>query len=173
MHKLILFIKEFRIYKKEELLGAIASFSKKQYFVFLVFLAIAIASTVIMLWKINAMFLVNVPVSGGTVTEGVIGVPTLVNPVIALSDADKDLTSLVYSGLMRKTAEGEFIPDLAESYTVTPDGITYTFIMKKDQKFHNGDDWCHGCYNKPGLHFRTIIHRLRMENISCTWNGRR
>ncbi|HLP86493.1 MAG TPA: ABC transporter substrate-binding protein [Candidatus Paceibacterota bacterium] len=140
MHKLILFIKEFRIYKKEELLGAIASFSKKQYIVFLAFLAIALISTVIMLGKINAMFLVDVPVSGGTITEGIIGVPTLVNPVIALSDADKDLTSLVYSGLMRKTADGEFIPDLAESYTVTPDGITYTFIMKKGQKFHNGDD---------------------------------
>ena len=92
---------------------------------------------IVMLAKINSMFLVDVPVSGGTITEGIMGVPTLVNPVIALSDADKDLTSLVYSGLMRKTPEGKLIPDLAESYTVSPDGTNYTFLIKKNAKFQN------------------------------------
>lgn len=138
MHKFILFIKEFRIYKKRELLDAVTSFSKKQFAIFLAILAVAIVSLVMILWKINSMFLVSVPIDGGKITEGIVGVPTLVNPVIALSDADKDLTSLVYSGLMRKTPEGKFIPDLAESYTVSPDGLNYTFIIKKGVKFHNG-----------------------------------
>lgn len=140
MHKFILFIKEFRIYKKEELLGAIASFSKKQFSIFVTIFAVAIIAVIIMLGKINSMFLVDVPVSGGTITEGIIGAPTLVNPVIALSDADKDLTSLVYSGLMRKTPEGKFIPDLAESFTMSPDGASYTFTIKKDAKFHNNQN---------------------------------
>ena len=138
MHKFILFIKEFHIYKKKELLGAIASFSKKQFIIFVGILTVAIISVIILLGKVNDMFLVNLPISGGTITEGIIGVPTLVNPVIALSDADKDLTSLIYSGLMRKTPDGKFIPDIAESYTVTPDGTNYTFIIKKGLKFHNG-----------------------------------
>ena len=138
MHKFILFIKEFHIYKKKELLGAVASFSKKQFLIFVGILVVAFISIIILLGKVNSMFLVNVPISGGTITEGIVGVPTLVNPVIALSDADKDLTSLVYSGLMRKTPDGKFIPDLAESYTVTPDGINYTFIIKKNAKFQNG-----------------------------------
>src|ERR1035437_5450573 len=137
MHKFILFIKEFHIYKKKELLGAIASFSKKQFIIFVGILTVAIISVIILLGKVNDMFLVNLPISGGTITEGIIGVPTLVNPVIALSDADKDLTSLIYSGLMRKTPDGKFIPDIAESYTVTPDGTNYTFIIKKGLKFHN------------------------------------
>lgn len=84
------------------------------------------------------MFMVSVPVSGGTITEGIVGVPTLINPVIAVSDADKDITALIYSGLMRKTPDGKFIPDLAESYTISPDGTSYTFIIKKNAKFHNG-----------------------------------
>lgn len=138
MHKFILFIKDFHIYKKKELLDAVSSFSKKQFSIFIAIFIIAIVSMIIMLAKINGMFLVDVPVSGGTVTEGIVGVPTLVNPVIALSDADKDLTSLVYSGLMRKASDGKLIPDLAESYTVSPDGTVYTFIIKKDAKFHNG-----------------------------------
>ena len=137
MHKLILFIKDFRIYKKKELRDAITSFSKKQLFIFLGFLTIAIISTIIILGKINSMFLVEVPISGGTINEGILGVPTLVNPVLAISDADKDLTSLVYSGLMRKTDEGKLIPDLAEDMPTITNEINYTFKIKKDAKFHN------------------------------------
>jgi len=138
MHKFILFIKEIHTYKKKELLDAIASFSKKQFLIFATFSFIAVISLIILLAKVNSLFLVDVPISGGTVTEGIIGVPTLVNPVLALSDADKDLTSLVYSGLMRKDENGKFIPDLAESFTVSPDGTTYTFNLKKNIKFQNG-----------------------------------
>ncbi len=139
MHKFILFIKEFRIYKKKELLDAAASFSRKELIIFSAIIITAITFAVIIIFKINNMFLVEVPISGGSITEGIIGVPTLINPIIAVSDADKDLTALVYSGLMRKNSLGELIPDLAESYTISPDGINYTFIIKKDAKFHNGD----------------------------------
>lgn len=138
MHKFILFIKEFHFYKKKELGDAIASFSRRKLSIFVTIFVVSIISLVIILGKINSMFLVDVPVSRGTITEGIIGAPTLINPVIALSDADKDLTSLVYSGLMRKTPDGKFIPDLAESYTVSPDGTVYTFIIKKNAKFQNG-----------------------------------
>jgi len=138
MHKFILFIKEFHIYKKKELLDAVASFSRRQFLVFATVCIIAFVSSIILIGKVNSMFLVDVPISGGTLTEGIIGIPTLINPIIALSDADKDLTSLVYSGLMRKTPKGEFIPDLAESFSVTPDGLNYIFIIRKDADFHNG-----------------------------------
>lgn len=138
MHKFILFIKDFHIYKKKELIDAIASFSKKQFLFFIGALFISLISLIVLFGKMNSMFMVNVPISGGTITEGIVGVPTLVNPVIALSDADKDLTALVYSGLMRKTSNGEFIPDLAESYEISPDGINYTFVIRKNAEFHNG-----------------------------------
>ncbi len=140
MHNFILFIKEFHIYKKKELLDAFASFSRKQFLIFSTIVALALVSSIILIAKVNSMFLVDVPISGGTLTEGIIGIPTLVNPVIATSDADKDLTSLVYSGLMRKTPEGEFIPDLAESYSESPDGLNYTFTIKKNAKFQDGSN---------------------------------
>lgn len=56
--------------------------------------------------------------------------------MLANSDIDQDLTKLTYSGLMRSAgtdANTEIIPDLAESYTVSPDGKVYTFILKKMQ----------------------------------------
>jgi len=138
MQKIILFIKDFKIYNKKELREALASFSKKQFAIFILAIFIISISTIIMLNKINQHFMVEVPVRGGTITEGIIGSPTLINPVIAISDADKDMVALIYSGLMRKDFNDELIPDLAESFSISDDGLNYTFTLKEDAIFHNG-----------------------------------
>lgn len=138
MHNFLTFLKEFHIPKKKELLEARASFSRKELSTFMTFLVISIITMLVMINKVNNSFMVDVPSDGGKITEGLIGMPTLVNPVLALTDADKDLTSLVYNGLMRKTPSGDFINDLAESYTISPDGMTYTFTLKKGAKFQDG-----------------------------------
>jgi peptide/nickel transport system substrate-binding protein len=82
---------------------------------------------------------INLPVRGGTLKEGIVGTPRFVNPVLAVSDADRDLSSLVYSGLMRLDENGTPQIDLADSYTVSPDGKTYTFILRSDAMFHDGE----------------------------------
>jgi peptide/nickel transport system substrate-binding protein len=138
MHKFILFIKEFKIYKKENQREALASFSKKQLLIFSLAVFIMFILVVLMLSRINQAFMVSVPIKGGSLTEGIIGSPTLINPVIAVSDADKDLTNIIYSGLMRKDQNDELIPDLAESYEISEDGKNYTFIIRENAFFHNG-----------------------------------
>ncbi|MFA6386550.1 MAG: ABC transporter substrate-binding protein [Candidatus Paceibacterota bacterium] len=138
MHKFLSFIKEFRIPKKQELTASLESFSKKEFYIFIVVALVAFVGMVIILDQLNNKFLVDVPIKGGSTTEGIIGMATLVNPVTAISDADKDLVSLVYSGLVRRMPDGSFIPDLAESYTISPDGLTYTFIIKNKVTFHDG-----------------------------------
>ena len=37
--------------------------------------------------------MIEVPAYGGTLTEGIIGTPRFINPVLASSDADRDLVS--------------------------------------------------------------------------------
>lgn len=86
----------------------------------------------------NSRFTVEVPVSGGALHEGVIGSARFINPVLAISDSDRDLTALIYSGLMRQSQNGALIPDLAQSYSISDDGKTYDFILKKDLTFHDG-----------------------------------
>lgn len=83
-------------------------------------------------------FTVEVPARGGTYTEGIVGVPRFINPVLAISDADRDLVQLVFSGLMRSTAEGSVVPDLAQSYSISDDGKTYTFVLRDGITFHDG-----------------------------------
>lgn len=48
--------------------------------------------------------------------------------------------------LLTKDMEGNYIPYLAESWDISEDGKTYTFKLRQDVKFHNGDpltahDW--------------------------------
>ncbi len=80
-----------------------------------------------------------VPVVGGSLTEGVVGEPKHVNPIDApANDVDRDIVSLVYSGLFRMDG-GVVVPDLAESYTWSEDGKTLTVTLRSDARFHNGD----------------------------------
>ena len=78
------------------------------------------------------------PVSGGTVEEGVIGTPRFVNPALAVTRADLDMTTLIYSGLMRVNKDGALVPDMAESVTASDDGKTYNVIIRNNVRFHDG-----------------------------------
>ena len=115
--------------KKEEIKKAIAHFSKREYFVFLGLLAVLLVSAFMILQNINKSLMVKIPMKGGTVSEGVVGTPRFVNPILAFSEADQDLVSLIYSGLMRKNPDGSLTPDLAEKYEVSKDGLIYTFTL--------------------------------------------
>ncbi len=81
---------------------------------------------------------IAVPERGGSLTEGVIGAPRFINPVLAVTAADRDMVNLLYSGLMRLGPEGTLVPDLASSITVSDDGLTYNIILKEDLVFHDG-----------------------------------
>lgn len=92
----------------------------------------------IALYVLESHFLVAVPTYGGTLTEGEVGSPRFVNPLLAISDADRDLTALTYAGLMGLSGDGSLAPVLASSYTVSPDGKVYTFTLRKNAKFSDG-----------------------------------
>lgn len=91
-----------------------------------------------MLWRVNESFLVKIPTYGGQFTEGIVGSPRFVNPILAVSDIDRDLTSLMYSGLLKIDEQGNLSPDLAQSYEISEDGKIYTFTLKEEIYFHDG-----------------------------------
>ena len=87
---------------------------------------------------INSRFLIEIPTLGGSISEGVLGTPRFINPVLASSAQDLDLTSLIYAGLTKRNEYGDYTPDMAESITVSEDGLEYNVILKSNAKFHNG-----------------------------------
>ncbi len=113
------------------------SFSPAEKALCVALVALMIIGTAGLLLKINGLFLVERPAFGGTLTEGIVGTPRFINPLLALSDADRDLTTLIYSGLLKATPEGKLIPDLAERFTISSDGLSYTFYLRTDAVFHD------------------------------------
>ena len=81
-----------------------------------------------------------IPAIGGSYTEGAIGTPQYINPLYATgSDVDADLTRLMYSGLMRYDGNHGLVPDLAENFTVSEDQKTYTFTLRNNAQWHDGE----------------------------------
>ncbi len=79
------------------------------------------------------------PASGGEYAEGIVGYPHLINPFYSqANEVDKDLASLVYSGLMTRNARGVIVPDLAESYKVSDDEKTYIFTLRSNALWSDG-----------------------------------
>ncbi len=101
------------------------------------FFTVLISGTYILYTK-NKNSLTEIPKEGGKYTEGIVGTPRFINPLLAISNADKDLTSVVYAGLMTRDKDGNLIPELAESYSVSEDATVYTFTLKDNLTFHDG-----------------------------------
>ena len=130
--------KEWRIPFESRVMRVIHSFSLTEKTIFFIFVVLFIGSGISLLYQVNKIFLVEVPDYGGELVEGVVGSPRFVNPLLSTSDMDKDLTSLIYSGLMRVNSKGQLVPELALSYEVADDGLTYTFVLKDNLYFQDG-----------------------------------
>ncbi len=117
----------------------VSAFSPLEKVLFWLCGLIFLISALVLLSKANDLFMVDVPTRGGELVEGVIGTPHLANPLFAVSEADKDIVSLVYAGLMKVESDGKLVPELAKSYAVSDDGRTYTFTLREDAVFHDGE----------------------------------
>ncbi len=110
---------------------ALGTFSLVERAIFIIALILCVSGMVRIIYSLNEHFLVTIPAQGGTLNEGIIGTPRYVNPLLAVTDADHDMTRLVFRGLMKDDENGTLVPDLAESYSVSSDNLTYTFILKQ------------------------------------------
>ena len=90
------------------------------------------------LLAINIRFTSVIPTLGGTVHEGIVGTPRFINPVLATSDQDIDMVSLLFAGLTKRDSKGNLILDMAESITESDDKLHYTIILKPHLQFHDG-----------------------------------
>jgi len=80
------------------------------------------------------------PAPGGTYIEGIIGQPRFINPIYAsANDVDRDLTELIFSGLMKYNQSGKVVLDLAKDYKIKEDGKVYEFFLKENILWHDGE----------------------------------
>jgi peptide/nickel transport system substrate-binding protein len=70
--------------------------------------------------------------------EGVVGAVVRLNPLLATSQAEKDITSLIFEGLTRINQYGEAVPALASDWVMSRDGIEYVFTLRQDVLWQDG-----------------------------------
>lgn len=82
-----------------------------------------------------------VAADGGEYTEAMVGQVRFANPILSqTNDIDADLVSLTFSSLLKTNEKGNLENDLAESYEISEDKLTYTFHIKQDVKWHDGEN---------------------------------
>jgi peptide/nickel transport system substrate-binding protein len=74
---------------------------------------------------------------GGTLTIAIPSEPDGLDP--QKSNLAYLVTEELYSSLIVVDSQGNYVPYLATSWEIAPDGLTYTFHIRQDVKFHNGD----------------------------------
>jgi peptide/nickel transport system substrate-binding protein len=124
---------------REELNRVYKTLSPEKVLVLSSLIVISVGFFFAALVTFNKRFLVTVPTYGGEIREGIIGTPRFINPVLASSEQDKDLTALIFAGLTKRDETGALVLDMAESITETDDGLHYVAKLKDTATFHDGE----------------------------------
>jgi peptide/nickel transport system substrate-binding protein len=78
--------------------------------------------------------------SGGTLVFGAWQTPDTMDPQKTGLAATGRILANVFDPLVwRFSGDDNFYPGLANSWDISPDGLTYTFNLRNDVKFHNGE----------------------------------
>jgi len=79
------------------------------------------------------------PVSGGIYTEAILGQFLRLNPFLDIYNSpDRDVDSLIFSGLVKFDSQGLPQPDLAESWGISQDGTLFNFSLREEIFWHDG-----------------------------------
>lgn len=70
--------------------------------------------------------------------EGVVGQPQSFLPTQAQNQIEKSVSNLIFRGLFKYDIYGATVPDLADTWTISEDGLIYTVKMKDNQYWADG-----------------------------------
>jgi peptide/nickel transport system substrate-binding protein len=80
--------------------------------------------------------------SGGTLVFGATGDPKMFDPAFASDGETFRIARQIHEGLLGNELGGtEPVPELAEEYQVSEDGLEYTFTLREGVQFHDGTDF--------------------------------
>ena len=80
------------------------------------------------------------PAVGGEIILALDQDPDNFNPILSSSSYGSQVHGQVYASLFEFNTKWEATPYVAESWSATPDGLTWTIKVKQGIKFHDGSD---------------------------------
>lgn len=113
--------------------------SKKELLAFFIFLFLFLGSGFFLLSNFYFDKTELAPAEGGIYIEGVLGTPRFINPIYAqISDVDRDLVELIFSGLIKYGLAGKLELDLAQEYKILEQGRVYEFYLRENIFWQDG-----------------------------------
>jgi len=79
------------------------------------------------------------PVYGGSVVVGIQQDIDSLDPHKATAAGTKEILFNIFEGLVKSDENGNLIGAVAEDYSISEDGLVYTFTLRDNVKFHNGE----------------------------------
>lgn len=67
------------------------------------------------------------------------GEPSFLNPILLTDGASHSVVKWVFNGLFKRESDLQLSPDLVEKYILSEDGLTYTFYLRNDVRWHDGE----------------------------------
>lgn len=129
------------IFRKRQWLALFRALSVRDRILVLIFVCIGTGALLFWLGALYVASTKMVPDYGGEYTEGIVSQPRYVNPILSqTSEADADISELVFSGLFGYDAEGKLEKRLIEDYTISENGQVYTLTLKRGVKWHDGEE---------------------------------
>ncbi|MBI3172104.1 MAG: ABC transporter substrate-binding protein [Chloroflexi bacterium] len=83
-------------------------------------------------------------ISDATLKIGWIGKPDTLNPAYAFLTESYTIFDLIYSTLVTESADGTYVGMLAKDWSVSEDGLTWTYHLKDGIQWHNGEPFTAG-----------------------------
>ena len=80
------------------------------------------------------------PVYGGTVIVGIQQDIDSLDPHKATAAGTKEILFNIFEGLVKTDENGSLIKAVASDYSISEDGLVYTFTIRDNVKFHNGNN---------------------------------
>jgi len=77
---------------------------------------------------------------GGDVIIGMVQAPPSLDAQATSAQVARNINLHVFETLYARDENARAVPDLAEGVTISPDGLTYVFTLRRGVKFHNGRD---------------------------------
>src|SRR5690554_310918 len=102
-------------------------------------------------------------------------IPVQLDPAFASSDSEISILNAVYDYLVDIDTESNIQPRLATSWTISEDGLTYTFTLAENVTFHDGSlltandvVWTFDRLRDPSLELPTADLYSNIESITAT-----
>ncbi len=126
--------------KRNQIPLILESFTKKDLYTLSALALTFVLAGGFLIYQNSAQGSGTTPDFGGDLSEGLVGQPQFINPVLAsASSVDSDISQVVYAQLLKFNDKLELVADLAEALPeVSEDAKTYTLHLKSGLKWDDG-----------------------------------